>query len=141
MLAGAERGQQLATSAAAASHVNGGSDGDFSDDNELPPLQMDEPFWGMEDYAYDMDSMRGRFGRSMRHEASKQVREIYSGVHKGSPFCLHQKNDAFCRLEKLRPVSWALARNLVVGILSTLDHNADQCYAFSQRKPAPRLTR
>merc|ERR1719382_451219 len=38
-------------------------------------LHMDEPYWGIEDYAYEMDALsRGRFGRNMRHEASKQAR-------------------------------------------------------------------
>ena len=38
-------------------------------------MHMDEPYWGIDDYAYEMEAMaRGRFGRNMRHEASKQAR-------------------------------------------------------------------
>ena len=40
----------------------------------IPPLNFEEPYWGIDDYAYEMEAMaRGRFGRNMRHEASKQV--------------------------------------------------------------------
>ena len=36
---------------------------------------MDEAYWGMDDYGYEMEAMaRGRFGRNFKHEASKQAR-------------------------------------------------------------------
>ena len=32
-------------------------------------------YWAMDEYSYEMEAMsRGRFGRNMRHEASKQAR-------------------------------------------------------------------
>ena len=34
-----------------------------------------EGYWGMDEYAYEMEALsRGRFGRNMRHEVSKQAR-------------------------------------------------------------------
>ncbi|KAL1496902.1 hypothetical protein AB1Y20_014482 [Prymnesium parvum] len=66
-----ERGQQLASSAG----KSGASEGEASDDGDIPPLHVEESFWGIDDYAYDMESLaRNRFGRNMRHEASKQAR-------------------------------------------------------------------
>ena len=63
-----ERGQQTSRGAA-------NSEGDGSDDGEMPPLHMDEPYYGIDEYSYEMEAMaRGRFGRNMRHEASKQAR-------------------------------------------------------------------
>ena len=70
-----ERGQQVKGS------INGGGGGgggdeDGSDDGDMPPLHMDEPYYGLDEYSYEMEAMaRGRFGgRNMRHEASKQAR-------------------------------------------------------------------
>ena len=64
-----ERGQQNAGQRASAA-----SDGEASDDDQ-PPMHMDDGYWGVDDYAYEMEAMaRTRFGRNLRHEASKQAR-------------------------------------------------------------------
>ena len=66
-----ERGQQIAGGRGG----GGGSDGEGSEEMDMQSMGMDEPYWGMDEYAYDIEAMtRGRFGRNMRHEASKQAR-------------------------------------------------------------------
>ena len=67
-----ERGQQMAGQG-----KGGGSDGEGSDDGDLPPMYGEDwgGYGGMDEYAYEMEAMaRGRFGRNLRHEASKQAR-------------------------------------------------------------------
>ena len=66
-----ERGQQVKGGLGG----GGGGDEDGSDDGDMPPLHIDEPYYGLDEYSYEMEAMaRGRFGRNMRHEASKQAR-------------------------------------------------------------------
>ena len=67
-----ERGQQMAGQG-----KGGGSDGDGSDDGDLPPMYGEDwgGYGGMDEDAYEMEAMaRGRFGRNLRMEASKQAR-------------------------------------------------------------------
>ena len=68
-----ERGQQLANTRSGNSlGANGDADGSGDDDEEVPP-PMEEGYWGMDEYSYEMEALsRGRFGRNMRHEHSKQ---------------------------------------------------------------------
>jgi SpoVK/Ycf46/Vps4 family AAA+-type ATPase len=66
-----ERGQQIANAKAAGHN----SDGDGSDDDMAGGMHMEEGYYGLDEYAYEMEALsRGRFGRNMRHEASKQAR-------------------------------------------------------------------
>ena len=42
---------------------------------------MEEGYWGMDEYSYEMEAIsRGRFGRNLRHEHSKQARHEIKGA-------------------------------------------------------------
>ena len=68
-----ERGQQIAN--AKSGNDGGEGEGEGSDDDMNAMHLESEGYYGMDEYAYEMEALsRGRFGRNMRHEASKQAR-------------------------------------------------------------------
>ena len=68
-----ERGQQVANVRLGSG--GNASDGDGSDDDAGGGMPMEEGYWGMDEYAYEMEHFaRPHFGRNMRNEASKQAR-------------------------------------------------------------------
>ena len=94
-----ERGQQLANSK---TNTNGSEDGDVSDD-DMGPSMHDEGYWGMDEYAYEIEALgRGRFGRNLRHEASKKARHESKRARK-----LQLKADRLC--ERIRTRLGAMA--------------------------------
>ena len=77
-----ERGQQMANTRSGGSGGAEGGDDEGSDDDVPHPSYLEEGYWGMDEYSYEMEALsRGRFGRNMRHEHSKQARhEIKRGA-------------------------------------------------------------
>ena len=125
-----ERGNQMANAR------SGGADGDGDgdSDDEMPhPLHMDEGYWGMDEYSYEMEALgRGRFGRNMRHEHSKQARHDIKRARKLQARAdrlneringrLNQMADANLRLPRLERLATALGlsdfeKNVVVAMI------------------------
>ena len=125
-----ERGQQMANTKSA-----GGGEGEGSgeDDDEMPNIPMEEGYWGIDEYSYEMEALsRGRFGRNMRHEHSKQARHEVKRARKLQARAdrlneriqmrLQQMTDASMRLPRLERLASALGlcdfeKNVVVSMI------------------------
>mmetsp|Transcript_55125 Transcript_55125/g.109460 ORF Transcript_55125/g.109460 Transcript_55125/m.109460 type:complete len:1218 (-) Transcript_55125:466-4119(-) len=126
-----ERGQQVAN-VRSGSGANG-SDGDGSDDDVAGGMPMEEGYWGMDEYAYEMEALaRPRFGRNMRNEASKQARHESKRARKLQAKAerlaerianrLSQMTEAGQRLPRLERLASALSlcefeKNVIVSMI------------------------
>jgi SpoVK/Ycf46/Vps4 family AAA+-type ATPase len=126
-----ERGQQMANTRSG----NGDGDGDDASDDEISPMHagFDDGYWGMDEYTYEVEAFsRGRFGRNMRHEHSKQARHEGKRARKLQARAdrlaeriqsrLDQMSDASMRLPRLERLSTALGlglfeKNVVVSMI------------------------